>query len=121
MSRVVDTPACRPVTFVEAIIEVQPLPTKLFNFRGKFLVGFSPTLPACTGARVCVVHFLPPRRKRGKIKKKVPICSYSSMVGAVGPCNMFPRFPESPSATDGASVSARCEMVFSKRRPIATE
>ncbi|GBP08472.1 hypothetical protein EVAR_77164_1 [Eumeta japonica] len=34
---------------------------------GKFLVGFSPTLLACTGARMCVMLFLPPpRRKREK-------------------------------------------------------
>ncbi|GBP07967.1 hypothetical protein EVAR_78104_1 [Eumeta japonica] len=30
-----------------------------------FLVGFSPTLPECTGARVCIKHFLPsPHRKK---------------------------------------------------------
>ncbi|GBP31533.1 hypothetical protein EVAR_84645_1 [Eumeta japonica] len=38
----------------------------MFSSRS-FLVDFSPTLPARTGARVCVMHFLPPpHRKREK-------------------------------------------------------
>ncbi|GBP44688.1 hypothetical protein EVAR_44216_1 [Eumeta japonica] len=43
--------------------------------RGKFLVGFSPTLPSCTGARVCVMHFSPPpRRKREKTARLHSCC-----------------------------------------------
>ncbi|GBP82883.1 hypothetical protein EVAR_59335_1 [Eumeta japonica] len=46
-SRVVDTPACRLAAFGKAIIEFQLCSIdrpKCSNFRGKFLVGFSPTL-----------------------------------------------------------------------------
>ncbi|GBP44950.1 hypothetical protein EVAR_84441_1 [Eumeta japonica] len=44
-----------------------------FTFLGKFLVGFSPILLASTGAWVCVMHFLPPfRRKREKKHPLLP-------------------------------------------------
>ncbi|GBP55109.1 hypothetical protein EVAR_46406_1 [Eumeta japonica] len=70
MSRAVDTPVCCSATFGEAVIRIlakQHLPTSYFLFQGTFLVGFSLILPARTGARVGIMHFLPPHRK-GKRK-----------------------------------------------------
>ncbi|GBP48851.1 hypothetical protein EVAR_8460_1 [Eumeta japonica] len=39
-SRAVDTPACHPAAFGEVIIEIQLLPTKLFQLQGKIFNGF---------------------------------------------------------------------------------
>ncbi|GBP27518.1 hypothetical protein EVAR_18711_1 [Eumeta japonica] len=65
------TPVCCPATFGEAVTAFQLtiLPTRHF-FRGTYKVGFSPTLPARISARVCVMHFLPPCRKREKKRGK---------------------------------------------------
>ncbi|GBP83196.1 hypothetical protein EVAR_66747_1 [Eumeta japonica] len=55
MSRAVDAFACRPAAFDEAIIDFQLYSIRqpvIPNFRGTFLVGFSATLPACTGTRI---------------------------------------------------------------------
>ncbi|GBP15461.1 hypothetical protein EVAR_9248_1 [Eumeta japonica] len=75
MLRAIVTPECRPAAFGEVIIEVQlHCRPNYSNFRGKFLVGFGPTISVCTGARVCVIHFLPPRRKRKKKEKSFSYC-----------------------------------------------
>ncbi|GBP76811.1 hypothetical protein EVAR_42662_1 [Eumeta japonica] len=41
----------------------------------------SPTLFACTGARVCVTRFLSPRRKKKKKEKK--LLEYISSMGSI--------------------------------------
>ncbi|GBP53749.1 hypothetical protein EVAR_84232_1 [Eumeta japonica] len=78
MSRAAGTHTCRPAALGEAIEVVRPV-ARLYSiadhrhhFQGRiFLVGFSPTLPTRTGARVCRIDiFYPLHVASGKPKKK---------------------------------------------------
>ncbi|GBP55034.1 Chimeric ERCC6-PGBD3 protein [Eumeta japonica] len=64
-------------------------PVTVRRVRGTFLVGFSPTLPTRTGARVCGIDILPPRRKWETKRNKRSSKDFEAYC-------CFPASPEQP-------------------------
>ncbi|GBP49964.1 hypothetical protein EVAR_37049_1 [Eumeta japonica] len=53
----------------------ESLPTNLFQLQEEVFSGFQPHTTRVTGARVCVMDFLPPPAARGEKKKEQQIAS----------------------------------------------